>query len=398
MRFVFHYPELSGPDGDLLDAGDFGEVAAAAERSGFSGISVSEHPAPGARWLASGGHQTLDPFVALAFAAARTSRLRLLTCLAVAPYRNPALLAKQAATLDRLSAGRLILGLGAVPALLGLVLRARMPESPRWLLRRHRYEDARRTLGRLGVEAGLDEVERTAHQLEETDRRHERDRRRGWSPGVRRALVVVCVFFVFQQITGINVPLYYGPHLLGPIFQENGSKMAQTTSGIEVTAIMTAVNVAATYLAFRWIDRIGRRKLAIGGYLGMGVMALVAAAGLGFLGGTAKVVVVMAGLSLFIAAFAIGVGGTGWLLQGEVFPTAVRGQAASIGAAVDWVANFALIEVIPIWQSGVGLGWVMVSFAALCVLAVVFVHRFLPETRGRSVEEITAVFERQAAA
>ncbi|WP_037577849.1 LLM class F420-dependent oxidoreductase [Phaeacidiphilus oryzae] len=113
MRFVFHYPELSGPDGDLLDAGDFGEVAAAAERSGFSGISVSEHPAPGARWLASGGHQTLDPFVALAFAAARTSRLRLLTCLAVAPYRNPALLAKQAATLDRLSAGRLILGLGA---------------------------------------------------------------------------------------------------------------------------------------------------------------------------------------------------------------------------------------------------------------------------------------------
>ncbi|WP_037570334.1 sugar porter family MFS transporter [Phaeacidiphilus oryzae] len=293
---------------------------------------------------------------------------------------------------------RLILGLGAVPALLGLVLRARMPESPRWLLRRHRYEDARRTLGRLGVEAGLDEVERTAHQLEETDRRYERDRRRGWSPGVRRALVVVCVFFVFQQITGINVPLYYGPHLLGPIFQENGSKLAQTTSGIEVTAIMTAVNVAATYLAFRWIDRIGRRKLAIGGYLGMGVMALVAAAGLGFLSGTAKVVVVMAGLSLFIAAFAIGVGGTGWLLQGEVFPTAVRGQAASIGAAVDWVANFALIEVIPIWQSGVGLGWVMVSFAALCVLAVVFVHRLLPETRGRSVEEITAVFERQAAA
>jgi probable F420-dependent oxidoreductase len=113
MRFVFHYPELSGPDGDLLSAGDFGEVAAAAERAGFDGISLSEHPSPGARWLNNGGHQTLDPFVALAFAAARTSRLRLLTYLAVAPYRNPGVLAKQAATLDRLSGGRLTLGLGA---------------------------------------------------------------------------------------------------------------------------------------------------------------------------------------------------------------------------------------------------------------------------------------------
>ncbi|MFC8043841.1 LLM class F420-dependent oxidoreductase [Nocardia sp. NPDC057353] len=112
MRFLFHYPELAGDRGDLLDAGPFAEVAAAAERHGFDGFSVSEHPAPGARWLASGGHQTLDPFVALSFAAAATTRLRLLTYLSVAPYRNPMLLAKAAATLDLLSGGRLTLGLG----------------------------------------------------------------------------------------------------------------------------------------------------------------------------------------------------------------------------------------------------------------------------------------------
>ncbi|MET8209928.1 LLM class F420-dependent oxidoreductase [Streptomyces sp. NPDC005373] len=113
MRFLFHYPEAHGPDGDFLDAGPVTEVARAAEKFGFAGLSFSEHPAPGARWLAQGGHQTLDPFVALGQAAAVTSRLRLLTYLAVAPYRNPLLLAKQAATLDRLSGGRLILGLGA---------------------------------------------------------------------------------------------------------------------------------------------------------------------------------------------------------------------------------------------------------------------------------------------
>lgn len=111
-RFVYHYAETGGRDGDLLDAGPVGEVASAAERAGFAGLSFTEHPVPGARWLDAGGHQTLDPFVALAFAAAATERLRLLTYLSVLPYRNPFLLAKTAATLDRLSGGRLTLGLG----------------------------------------------------------------------------------------------------------------------------------------------------------------------------------------------------------------------------------------------------------------------------------------------
>jgi probable F420-dependent oxidoreductase len=113
LRFVFHYPETNGPDGDVLDAGPLRDVAIAAERAGFDGLSLSEHPIPGARWLASGGHQTLDPFVALGYAAAATESLRLLTYLAVAPYRNPFLLAKAAATLDKLSDGRVVLGLGA---------------------------------------------------------------------------------------------------------------------------------------------------------------------------------------------------------------------------------------------------------------------------------------------
>ena len=85
------------------------------------------------------------------------------------------------------------------------------------------------------------------------------------------------------------------------------------------------------------------------------MFALVAAAGLGILSGTRRIVLVMIGLDRFIASFAVGVGGTGWLLQGEVFPTAVRGRAASTGATVDWLANFALIEVFPVWKSAIGL-------------------------------------------
>jgi probable F420-dependent oxidoreductase len=113
LRFFFHYPETTGVDADMLDPGPLDEVAAAAERAGFTGFSLTEHPVPSARWLSGGGHQSLDPLVALGYAATATQRLRLLTNLVVAPYRNPFLLAKAAATVDKLSGGRLILGLGA---------------------------------------------------------------------------------------------------------------------------------------------------------------------------------------------------------------------------------------------------------------------------------------------
>ena len=112
MRFMFQYPETHGADTDLLQAGGIGELAVACERAGFEGFALTEHPAPNAKWLAAGGHQTLDPFVALGGAATVTSKIQLLTYLAVLPYRNPLLLAKAATTVDRLSNGRFILGVG----------------------------------------------------------------------------------------------------------------------------------------------------------------------------------------------------------------------------------------------------------------------------------------------
>jgi probable F420-dependent oxidoreductase len=112
MRFMFQYPETNGTDRDMLDAGPPHEAAIAAEAAGWMGFSFTEHPIPGARWLEAGGHQTLDPIVALSFVAAATTRMRLLTYLVVAPYRNPFLLAKAAATVDKLSGGRFILGIG----------------------------------------------------------------------------------------------------------------------------------------------------------------------------------------------------------------------------------------------------------------------------------------------
>ncbi len=113
VKYLMQHPEPIGVERDLFDAGEVLTVARALEAAGWDGVAFTEHPAPGYRWLAEGGgHQTLDPFVALGAAAAVTERLKLLTYLSVAPYRNPLLLAKAAASVDMISNGRFILGLG----------------------------------------------------------------------------------------------------------------------------------------------------------------------------------------------------------------------------------------------------------------------------------------------
>ncbi|MFF0341542.1 sugar porter family MFS transporter [Kribbella sp. NPDC004875] len=291
---------------------------------------------------------------------------------------------------------RLLLGLGAVPALFALVLRTRMPESPRWLMRQGRYDDTHRALAKLGIDISAEQIERGARTVDEHERAAGR-RKRHWTRGVKRALIVVSVFFVFQQITGINLTFYYGPKLLQPYLQTGDDEVRAAIAAVAVTALMSVVNVIATFFAFKFIDKAGRRKLALGGYAVMAAAMLFGAAGVAFTGGVTRVVLILVALDVFIAAFAIGVGGTGWLIQGEYFPTEVRGRAAAIAASVDWIANFALILLVPTLVGGFGLAWLMVLFAVLSVLAVVFVFAYLPETKELSVEEITEIFERQAA-
>ena len=291
---------------------------------------------------------------------------------------------------------RIILGLGAVPALLAVALRAKMPESPRWLLHKGRYADAVKALGQLGIRATEDEARSTAEEMAAQAERQRRRQKGRWSPGLKRALVVVCVFFVFQQITGINVPFYYGPQLLGEEFQSpSASAVEAAMAGLQAAAILGAVNVVATYFGFRYIDKLGRRPLALVGYAGMAVFMVVAALGVAYLTGTPKIFVVMTGFAFFITSFAMGVGGTGWLIQGEVFPTSVRGTAAASAATVNWLANFVIIVAFPAMNTAFGLPAVMLLFAVLAVFAFLFTMKFLPETKGLSVEQVVEVFERQ---
>jgi MFS family permease len=133
---------------------------------------------------------------------------------------------------------RIILGLGAVPAIIALVLRTKMPESPRWLMLNKRYADTQKALEQLGMNVTEDQVRKTAEELAEMER--ELTHKTLWTPGVRRALYVVCTFFVFQQITGINIPFYYGPQLLGEYFQSGKSAVDAAVAGVEAAAILGA--------------------------------------------------------------------------------------------------------------------------------------------------------------
>ena len=282
---------------------------------------------------------------------------------------------------------RIMLGVAAVPSIIGLGLRFVMPESPRWLVLKGKYEKAVESLKKLGVDTNEAEL-KMEYPLSSAGRKR-------MTPGVKRAFIIVGLFMMFQQITGINIPFYYGPfiisslHLVGST--ASGSVMTEEFA-VEAASIFAVINVAATYIGFKLIDRAGRRTLAITGYTGMAVF--------GFLGATLKYansdIGMLVAMSLFIVFFAFGVGGTGWIIQGEYFPTEYRGTMASLIAFIDWIANFAIVEIFPFMDSTIHIAGSLVVFGVLSVAAAAIFYMIMPVTKGKSVEEITEMFDQMA--
>ena len=282
---------------------------------------------------------------------------------------------------------RIMLGVAAVPSIIGLGLRFVMPESPRWLVLKGKYEKAVESLKKLGVDTNEAEL-KMEYPLSSAGRKR-------MTPGVKRAFIIVGLFMMFQQITGINIPFYYGPfiisslHLVGST--ASGSVMTEEFA-VEAASIFAVINVAATYIGFKLIDRAGRRTLAITGYTGMAVFGFLGA-GLKYANSDIGMLVAM---SLFIVFFAFGVGGTGWIIQGEYFPTEYRGTMASLIAFIDWMANFAIVEIFPFMDSTIHIAGSLVVFGVLSVAAAAIFYIIMPVTKGKSVEEITEMFDRVA--
>ena len=287
---------------------------------------------------------------------------------------------------------RWMLGLGAVP---GAILAAGMlalPESPRWLAGHSRLPQAEAVLRRLRGPQGDIAAELAALR---TDVRSEGGRLVPWSallaPRLRPALIVGIGLAMFQQITGINTVIYFAPQ----IFQAAGLSSASVS--ILATAGVGAVNVLLTLVSIRLIDHAGRRALLLWSLGGMAVSLLVLAAGFAF--GASGVLgwITVGSLAAYVAFFAVGLGPVFWLLIAEIFPLAVRGRAMSLATISNWGFNLLVTITFLSLINLCGRSGAFLIYAVLTLFAIVFTARLVPETRGRSLEEIEDALEGRTA-
>ncbi|WP_281351100.1 MFS transporter [Acidianus brierleyi] len=188
------------------------------------------------------------------------------------------------------------------------------------------------------------------------------------------------------------MPFYYGPYIFAPFFGSSDG-LSAIRAGIIATLIISATQTAIVLVALKYIDKIGRKGLGKLGYLGMAIFLAFGGVSVMLFSGIGKVIGLIISFIGFMIFFGLGVGGIGWTIQGEYFPTNIRGTMASLLAFINWTSNFVLIEVFPAWKAAIGLAPVMFSFAGLSIIAEILFLFILPETKGMSVEEIAEMFE-----
>jgi len=276
---------------------------------------------------------------------------------------------------------RWMFGSGVIPALVFLLLLLLVPESPRWLAKQGRDREALDLLTRVGGRAHatveLAEIRKTMAQ--ESGHIGEL-----FEPGMRAALVIGVTLAVLQQVTGINVFLYYAPE----IFKQMGSEV---DVALLQTVLVGAVNLTFTIIAIWTVDLVGRKPLMILGSAGMG-LSLVALGLAAYYQKTELWVLVF--VLGYIACFALSVGPITWVILSEIFPTHIRGRAMAIATVCLWIANFFVTQTFTMMDAN---PWLVERFhhafpfwvyAALCAVSVVFVWWWVPETKGKTLEEI----------
>lgn len=276
---------------------------------------------------------------------------------------------------------RAMLLIAVVPAIALLVGMIFMPESPRWLVANRSTDRARTVLRRI---RGTSDVEGELGEIEEAERQEEAGWRELLQPWLRPVLVVGILLNFLGQASGINTVIYFAPTILETTgFEASASILA--TAGIGV------VNVVMTVVGMSLVDRAGRKTLLLFGLVGMALSLGVL--GLAFLlPGLSGVVgyVALACLVIYIASFAVSIGVVIFIIPSEIFPLKVRGSAMSICLLTNWGSNFAIATVFLSLLDIFGRSATFWLFTFMCVVFWLFTFFFIPETKGRSLEEIEA--------
>ena len=261
---------------------------------------------------------------------------------------------------------------GIVPSALLLGLLFVVPETARFLLMQGRCEEAERVASRTGADTFLEILEAETPQVNTTKQ-------------MRRVLTVGLVLAVLQQVTGINVFLYYAPIIFNRVSHSGNASLRETV-------LLGAVNVLFTILAMALVDRAGRKPLLLAGSLGMTVC--LAAMGWAIMHESSSAWLLLFVLA-YIACFAFSVGPVTWIVLSEIFPSEFRARAMAICTAALWIANFVVSQTFPMLDENhtlvahFGHGFPFFLYAGFCIVEMCFVWRSLPETKNRSLEEIS---------
>jgi sugar porter (SP) family MFS transporter len=273
------------------------------------------------------------------------------------------------------NAWRWMIGVEAFPALIYTLLVFTVPKSPRWLISKHRYEEARKVLEIINPEGDVDALMNEIKTESETHIKGETI----FMKKYRFPLMLAFLIAFFNQFSGINAFLYYAPR----IFEEAGLG--------ESTALLSSIGIGVTNLLFTilgvyLIDRLGRKTLMYIGSIGYIIsLGLVSAAFFLNWGGLAVPIF----LFLFIASHAIGQGAIIWVFISEIFPNNLRASGQSFGTSTHWVLAAIIPSLVPILFSTIGAGVVFLVFTIMMVFQLLFVIFMMPETKGISLEELS---------
>lgn len=270
----------------------------------------------------------------------------------------------------------------AIPALLFFLLLFAVPETPRYLALNKQDDKAMAVLNRIYLSA--EHSKKVMADIVQT-RNLEKDKKKTPLFAFGKTVIIVGIMVsFFQQFIGINVALYYAPR----IFEDLG---AGADASMVQTVVMGLVNVVFTLIAIKYVDKIGRKPLliigSVGMAIGMGGVSMLSA--FNVIGISTLVFIV-----IFTASFMMSWGPIVWVVLSEIFPNRIRGAAMAIAVAVQWLANFTITAFYP-YMMEVSGAMTYGFYGLMCVLSGLFVWKFLPETKGKTLEELEKLWKKK---